>query len=112
MKRFLFLAFTVAIPGAASSEVISFDCRLESGEQMEMRLDRSKGEIVLLTPSGAPSAIPYVNASSDVLVTFWMTGDGEQLLTLSLDTDSGTVALARVGTEEPLLKQGVCTAQN
>ena len=78
---------------------------------MQMILDRNAGEIGLVAPSKIPAMIPYIDATDSVLLAFWVTADGEQLQTISLDTISGEVALTRVGTKEPMLAEGTCTAQ-
>ena len=112
MKTTLYFALAVALPNAAITEAITFDCKMNDMRDLQMSLDREAEELGLIPPSGIPSMIPYLNATDDLLLAFWFTTDGEQLQTLSFNTISGKAALTRVGSKEPLLLEGKCTSRD
>lgn len=83
MKAILYLALTVVLPNASFSETMALDCKLDFSGSMQLKLDRDAGEIGLISPSGIPATIPYINATNSVLFASWVTFDGEQLSTIS-----------------------------
>jgi hypothetical protein len=111
VKQLFGLFFVLgAFPNASISEAINLDCRMGFAGSLSLTFDREAGLIGLVTATEIVS-FPLLEAADDTVITFWMTPDGQQIMTLSLNTVNGEFAYTRVGTKEPVLREGRCSRE-
>lgn len=109
MKPVLALTFCFsALPSVAISEPVELDCSFGLGRVLSIVYDNQEGHIGLVTATEVQN-IPFIETNHNVVIAFWITPDGQQFNSLSFHTVSGEIAFARVGTKEPLLRQGLCS---
>ncbi|NBB97676.1 MAG: hypothetical protein GVY34_05815 [Alphaproteobacteria bacterium] len=105
----------IALPTAAIAESIDFRCDfgfLGYDGSTSLVVETEASEIEIDLRSGGSFKAPILNSVDDVVIAFWVTSDMRQIITLSLNTRLGDIALARVGTKEPLMKEGNCERRN
>lgn len=109
MKSVIALMFCfVALPCVAISEPVKLDCSFGLGRGMAIIYDKGAGHIGLVTATEVKN-FPFIDTEENVVIAFWITPDGQQFNSLSFNTLSGEIAYARVGTREPVLRQGDCS---
>ncbi|WP_170611082.1 hypothetical protein [Ruegeria arenilitoris] len=111
MRAVTIASFLVLLPSASISENTQFNCDFGFagfGGGMALTVDRNDSTIGFTTKAGEDFSIPIMNTLGDVVIAFWVTPDMRQISTLSLNTQSGDIAITRVGTKEPLFKTGWC----
>ena len=105
------LAFTFcfsALPSVAISDSVELDCSFGLGRELSIVYDKDEGHIGLVTATDVQN-IPFIETNENVVIAVWITPDGQQFNSLSFHTVSGKIAYARVGTKEPVLRQGLCS---
>ena len=115
MRNLVFSTVLIALPTSALAETMAFQCDfgfLGVSGATEILVDTVANEIELALRSGGNSNIPILNSVDDVVIAFWVTSDMRQVVTLSLNTRSGDIALASVGTKEPEMRKGTCEPRN
>jgi len=112
MKRFFALMFGfAALPSVAFSEPVELDCSFGLWRGASIIYDESTGHIGFVTATDVQN-IPFIETEENLMIAFWFTPDGQQFYSLSFNTLSGEIAYARVGTNEPILRQGHCSRQD
>lgn|GEM_PF-6304152 len=115
MRNLIFSTVLIALPTSALAEIMAFQCDfgfLGVSGSTEILVDTVANEIELALRSGDNSNVPILNSVDDVVIAFWVTSDMRQVVTFSLNTRNGNIALARVGTKEPEMKEGTCERRN
>ncbi len=83
MKSVLALMFCLsALPSVAISEPVKLDCSFGLGRGMTIINDKGADHIGLVTATEV-SNLPFIDTGENVVVTFWITPDGQKLNSLS-----------------------------